>query len=203
MKLNLQSDLPTGIVMFGGHGSASMLEIAKRVDQSSNIVQLIFLCGHNVELAAKIRNLRLTKPAHIEGFTTRVDYFMSLADFFIGKAGPGSISEALQFSLPVIVEQNSRTMPQERYNGPWLAEKRLGIVVRDFRKIGDAVEQLLEKSTFAELRQNVSRYKNCAVFEVPLILDQVFVRKTAESLHAPSTWPSVDPFANVAWAGLT
>src|ERR1700730_16625118 len=174
VKLGLQSDLPTGIVMFGGHGSASMLEIAKRVDQSSNNVQLIFLCGHNVELAAKIRNLRLTKPALIEGFTTRVDYFMSLADFFIGKAGPGSISEALQFGLPLVVEQNSCTMPQERYNGPWLAEKRLGIVVRDFRKVGDALEQLLEKSTFAELRQNVSRYKNYAVFEVPLILDQVF-----------------------------
>ena len=79
----------------------------------------------------------------IEGFTTKVDYFMSLADFFIGKPGPGSISEALQFGLPVIVEHNARTMPQERYNGTWLVEKRMGMVVRDFREIGTAVEQLL------------------------------------------------------------
>jgi hypothetical protein len=203
MKLGLEADLPTGIVMFGGHGSASMLEIAKRMDQSRNQVQLIFLCGHNVELAAKIKNLRLAKPAHIEGFTTQVDHFMSLADFFVGKPGPGSISEALQFGLPAIVERNSRTMPQERYNGTWLMEKRLGMVVPDFREIGAAVEQLLEKSTFEELRHNVSQYKNYAIFEIPLILDQMMVSKTTESLKVPPTITSVDQFANLAWAGLT
>ena len=201
VKLGLKPDLPTGIVMFGGQGSASMLEIAKRLEQSSNQLQLIFLCGHNLELAAKLRSLGLTKPAVIEGFTTQVDYFMSLADFFIGKPGPGSISEALQFGLPVIVEHNARTMPQERYNGTWLVEKRLGMVVQDFREIGTAVEQLLAEATFAEFRRNVSAYKNYAIFEVPLILDQMMAEKAIESMDVVSTLASVDPFASVAWAG--
>jgi hypothetical protein len=94
-------------------------------------------------------------------------------------------------------------MPQERYNGTWLTEKRLGMVVPDFREIGAAVEQLLEKSTFDELRHNVSQYKNYAIFEIPLILDQMIVSKTMESLEAPPTVTSVDQFANLAWAGLT
>jgi hypothetical protein len=203
IRLGLKPDLPTGIVMFGGHGSASMLEIAKRMDRSPSQVQLIFLCGHNVELAARIRNLRLSKPAVIEEFTTRVDYFMSLADFFIGKAGPGSISEALQFGLPVIVERNSRTMPQERYNGTWLTEKRLGIVVPDFSGIGSVVERLLTNSTLRELRDNVNAYENHAVFEIPLILDRVLANKAMESWQAPSTLAFGDSLANVAWAGLT
>ena len=203
IRLGLKPDLPTGIVMFGGHGSASMLEIAKRMDRSASRVQLIFLCGHNHELAAKIRSLQLAMPAVIEEFTTRVDYFMSLADFFIGKAGPGSISEALQFGLPVIVERNSRTLPQERYNGTWLAEKRLGIVVPDFSEIGPLVEQLLTNSTLRDLRDNVSRYENYAVFEVPLILDRVMASKAMESWQAPSTLAFGDPLANLAWAGLT
>ena len=203
IKVGLKPDLPTGIVMFGGQGSASMIEIAKRLDQSPNPHQLIFLCGHNLELAAKLRGLGLTKPAVIEGFTTQVDYFMSLADFFIGKPGPGSISEALQFGLPVIVEHNARTMPQERYNGTWLVEKRLGMVVPDFREIGAAVEQLLTESTFAEFRRNVSAYKNYAIFEVPLILDQMMAEKAIETMGAVSPLATVDPFANVAWAGLT
>ena len=203
LKRGLRPDLPTGIVMFGGQGSASMLEIAKRLDQSSNQLQLIFLCGHNLELAAKLRSLGLTKPAVIEGFTTEVDYFMSLADFFIGKPGPGSISEALQFGLPVIVEHNARTMPQERYNGTWLVEKRLGVLVPDFREIGAAVEQLLTEATFAEFRRNVSAYKNYAVFEVPLILDQIMAEKAIETMGVVSRLASVDPFANMAWAGLT
>jgi UDP-N-acetylglucosamine:LPS N-acetylglucosamine transferase len=203
ITLSLRPDLPTGIVMFGGHGSASMLEIAKRMDRSSSEVQLIFLCGHNRDLAAKIRNLSLTMPAVIEEFTPRVEHFMSLADFFIGKAGPGSMSEALQFGLPVIVERNSRTLPQERYNGTWLTEKGLGVVVPDFDRIGSLVEQMLANSTLQQLRDNVSRYENYAVFEVPLILDRVMASKAMESWHAPSTFTSVNPLANVAWAGLT
>ena len=202
-KLNLKPDLPTGIVMFGGHGSAAMLEIAKRVDESSVDVQLIFLCGHNVELSGKIRSLQLTKPALIEDFTTRVEYFMSLADVFIGRAGPGSISEALQFGLPLIVEDKSRTMPQERYNPQWLTEKRLGIAVRDFGEIATAIEQLLEKSLFAEFRENVSNCNNYAIFEVPLILDQIATRKATDSIQIAPTLTSVDPFGRVAWAGLT
>jgi 1,2-diacylglycerol 3-beta-galactosyltransferase len=203
VKLGLRADLPTGIVMFGGQGSASMIEIAKRLDHSSRQLQLIFLCGHNLELATKLRGLGLTKPAVIEGFTPQVDYFMSLADFFIGKPGPGSISEALQFGLPVIVEHNARTMPQERYNGTWLIEKRLGMVVPDFREIAGAVEQLLTDATFAELQRNVSAYKNYAIFEIPLILDQMMAEKAIESMGVVSPLATIDPFASVAWAGLT
>jgi len=203
VKLSLRPDVPTGVVMFGGQGSASMLEIAKRLDESANQVQLIFLCGHNLELATRLRALGLAKPAVIEGFTTRVDYFMSLVDFFIGKPGPGSISEALQFGLPVIVEKNASTMPQERYNGEWLVENRLGMVVRDFREIGNAVKELLTEGTFEKFRRNVGAYQNHAIFEVPLILDRVMAEKAVESMNVMSPLASVDPFANVAWAGLT
>jgi hypothetical protein len=203
LKLGLKPDLPTGVVMFGGHGSAAMLEIAKRLQESSNQVQMIFLCGHNLDLAAKLRSLHLTKPAVIEGFTAKVDYFMALGDFFIGKPGPGSISEALQFGLPVIVEHNARTMPQERYNCTWLLERRMGMVVQDFRDIGTAVKQLLEPATFAECRRNVSAYQNHAIFEVPLVLDQLMAERSIEAMAAVSTSAPIDPFASVAWAGLT
>jgi len=41
---------------------------------------------------------------------------MQLSDYFVGKLGPESVSEALVIGLPVIVERNARTMVQERYN---------------------------------------------------------------------------------------
>ena len=203
IRLGLQPHRPTGIVMFGGHGSASMLDIAKQMDRHAGQAQLIFLCGHNVELAAKIRNLRLNMPVVVEEFTTQVDYFMSVADFFIGKAGPGSISEALQFGLPVIVERNARTMPQERYNATWLTEQRLGIVVPGFDNIGTVIEQLIANAALRELQDNVSRYENHAIFEIPLILDRVMANRVVESWRVPSMPASVAPFGAVAWAGLT
>jgi len=59
-------------------------------------------------------------------FTTNMPYYMQLADFSIGKPGPGSIAEALAMALPAIVENNAWTLPQERYNTKWVREKEVG-----------------------------------------------------------------------------
>ncbi len=150
-----------------------MFDIAKRLDESDSGVQLIMLCGHNQELAAQLRSLKTKKPIAVHGFTQNVESYMALADFFIGKPGPGSISEALQFHLPVIVECNAKTLPQERYNAEWLTEKGFGIVVSNFREIAPTVQRLLQDTTFDQLRRNASAYSNGALFEVPDISKNV------------------------------
>jgi len=184
-RLGLLPDVPTGVVLFGGHGSPAMVEIARRLDQSAVPVQLIMLCGHSRKVFDELKSSTLTKKIHVEGFTKDVDYYMSLADFLIGKAGPGSISEALQFHLPVIVERNASTMPQEHYNTVWLEEQRMGIVLGSFREIASGVEKLLEPATFAEFRGNVEKYSNRALFEVPEILEDVSRRGSADAITEP------------------
>src|SRR5271155_1800253 len=49
-RLGLRRDLPTGVVLFGGHGSQVMLDIAERLDRSPLELQLIFVCGNNQKL---------------------------------------------------------------------------------------------------------------------------------------------------------
>jgi len=171
-RLGLEPDCPTGIVLFGGHGSQVMVDITKKLNEAGSGVQLILICGHNQKLAVRLKGLRTRKPIAVIGFVQNVEYYMALADFFIGKPGPGSISEALQFHLPVIVECNSKTLPQERYNAEWVTEKGYGIVVPSFRKIALAVQRLLQNATFDEFRRKVSEYSNRALFEVPIILEQ-------------------------------
>jgi len=178
-RLGLEPDCPTGIVLFGGHGSRVMVDIAKKLDQSKAEVQLILICGHNRKLAAELRSLKTRKPMLVEGFTSNVEHYMSLADFFIGKPGPGSISEALQCHLPVIVECNARTLPQERYNAQWVTEMGCGIVVKSFREIASSVERLLDASTFEDLHRKASMYSNRALSEIPLILEECLRRATA------------------------
>jgi len=172
MRLGLAPDCPTGIVLFGGHGSRVMVDITKRLDRIDRDLQLILICGHNHKLAAELKALKTRKRIRVEGFTSNVEYYMSLADFFIGKPGPGSISEALQFHLPVIVECNSKTLPQERFNAKWVTEKGFGVVISTFREIAPSVERLLDSSTFQQIRNNVSAYSNRALAEVPVILEK-------------------------------
>ena len=95
---------------------------------------------------------------------------MSLADFFIGKPGPGSISEAIEMGLPVIVERNAWTLPQERYNCDWVLERQAGLVLSSFRLIGPAVDELLEPANLESYRARVAAIRNRAVFEIPDML---------------------------------
>jgi UDP-N-acetylglucosamine:LPS N-acetylglucosamine transferase len=175
-RLGLRPDLPTGLVLFGGHGSNVMLEIAERLDKSPLDLQLIFVCGKNEKLANALRTRESRVPCFVEGFTTRVNEYMQLADFFIGKPGPGSVSEALAMQLPVIVECNAWTLPQERYNAEWIVEKEVGLVLRSFDKIDAAVAQLIEPAALGRYRANAAALHNRAVFEIPDILEQIFER---------------------------
>ena len=184
-RLGLERDCRTGIVLFGGHGSNVMVDIVRRIDQSGADVQLILICGHNQKLEAEIKALRTRKPKLVLGFTQNVEHYMGLSDFFIGKPGPGSISEALQFHLPVLVECNNKTLPQERYNAEWVLENGFGIVVPTFREIALAVERLIEPSVFDEFCRKTNTYSNRALFEVAEILETCYQRtnpdKTAQT----------------------
>jgi hypothetical protein len=171
-SVGLAPDRKTGLVLFGGQGSRVMLEIARRL-RSFPDLQLIFISGKNQALENDLWKTQFKIPVFVEGFTKRIPYYMSLADFFIGKPGPGSISEALVMGLPVIVERNARTLPQERFNAEWIQAQGVGLVVRSFRHIAQAVEQILEPATFSGFLRSVSALRNRAVFEVPEILADI------------------------------
>ncbi|MCZ2497639.1 galactosyldiacylglycerol synthase [Xylophilus sp. Kf1] len=159
--LGLDPDRPTGIVMFGGHGSMEMVRIARQLRDR----QLILMCGHHQALAERLRALVPDAPHAVVGFTQAVAQHLRLADFFIGKPGPGSLSEALQQGLPVLTVSGAGTMPQERYNAEWVTENGLGMVLPSLRCIAPAVAELLRR--LPEFQARVQRFDNRAIFEVP------------------------------------
>jgi len=172
-KLGLDPSLPTGLLLFGGQGSPVMADIVRRLDRSGLDLQLVAICGHNDRLRRRLAAMKTRFPLCVEGFTNQVPYYMHLSDFFIGKPGPGSISEALAMKLPVIVERNAWTLPQERYNADWILEHGVGIVVPTFRRITRAVTELLQPGRLAALRARAAALNNRAVFELPEILARI------------------------------
>jgi UDP-N-acetylglucosamine:LPS N-acetylglucosamine transferase len=99
---------------------------------------------------------------------------MWLSDFFIGKPGPGSVSEALAMRLPVIVHDNVTTLAQERYNVRWIREQGVGIAVRRIKDVPEAVSQLLEPVNYRGMLDRIEALNNRAVFEVPAVIEQIF-----------------------------
>jgi UDP-N-acetylglucosamine:LPS N-acetylglucosamine transferase len=185
-RLGLRADLPTGIMLFGGQGSWRMLDLARRLEACRQPLQMIVICGRNERLTERARKLKTSYPLHVVGFTSDVPRYMQLSDFFIGKPGPGSISEALAMKLPVLIERNAWTLPQERYNADWVLEKGVGMVVANFRHIAEAVDRLLEPKAFAEFRERAGRIRNRAVFEVPEILQRILRETDNQDLAGPA-----------------
>jgi 1,2-diacylglycerol 3-beta-galactosyltransferase len=179
-RLGLSPYLPTGLVMFGGFGSRRMITIARRVAEAGLRTQLIFLCGHNLKLRERLAALDLPFPHHIAGFTYEIPYFMRLADYFIGKPGPGSISEALVMKLPVIVDRNASTMVQERYNTDWVLENGVGVVLRSFNEIAEGVGAMLDAARHANFRFKLRSMNNRAVFEIPDMLETLMAPGCSE-----------------------
>jgi len=176
--LGLDRNLPTALLMFGGEGSTKMLDIARRLNESSLDLQIIAICGKNSKLEAQMRDMPRRIPMHVEGFTREVPRFMRLSDFFIGKPGPGSISEAIALGLPVIVESNSWTLPQERYNAEWVEEESVGIALSSFRgQIVDAVRRMTDPRQRCRFQERVAEHTNRAVFEIPQILERILERR--------------------------
>lgn len=173
VRLKLDPNLPTGLVLFGGEGSNVMLRIAERLGNSSTDLQLIMICGRNSDLRGHLGRLQTRNKLFLEGFTKQIPYYMHLSDFFIGKPGPGSISESVQMKLPVIVERNSWTLPQERYNADWVREKGVGIVLENFREIETAVKNLLADHRLEAMRQRIGTMNNQAVYEIPPLLERI------------------------------
>jgi len=135
-------------------------------------------------------NRRRRLRSFVEGFTTQVPFYMLLSDFFIGKPGPGCVSEAVAMRLPVIVERNAWTLPQERYNAEWVLEKHLGLVVRGPHQIPAAVKKLLEHGNLARFRVNAAAIRNRAVYEIPGILRRIVEGSANNPALEPEKSPS-------------
>jgi 1,2-diacylglycerol 3-beta-galactosyltransferase len=172
-KLGLDPALPTGMVMFGGEGSSVMAAIAERVGNSAANLQLIMICGKNEKIRRRVGQLKTRNKIHLEGFTKEIPYFMSLCDFFIGKPGPGSISEAMKMKLPVFLERNAWTLPQERYNADWVTEQGVGTVLKNFTSIEEAVRTALTNGALRQMKAKAAALDNRAVFEIPDILAKI------------------------------
>ena len=184
--LGLIANLPTAIVLFGGYGSNVIYDIVQQIDEARLPLQMILVCGKNEKLAARLRAAKFSLPLHIIGFTREVNRLMHAADFLIGKPGPGSIAEAMISGLPVLVECNSSTLPQERYNTEWVAEKQVGVVVKSLKNAVPAVRSLLEPGKLPALQHNVKSLHNRALFEIADFLSTQLQENPAPQIASPN-----------------
>jgi len=90
---------------------------------------------------------------------------------FIGKPGPGSISEALSNGCPWLSMQ-CLDSAQERYNAVWFAKKTWEWSCKS-QTSASAVAELLQPGELPRIRERAAGMRNRAVYEIPEIFEKI------------------------------
>ena len=102
-----------------------LAKTAAEIDASGLDVAQVIVCGRNQRLKADLEAQRWENPTCIYGFVREMPDFMRAADFIVTKAGPGTIAEALNAQLPIILY--SKLPGQEDGNVSFVEEEGAGV----------------------------------------------------------------------------
>ena len=116
---------PIVLLVGGGEGMGPLAKTAQAIDQSGLDVALMIVCGRNQRLKASLEECQWENPTWIYGFTREMPDFMRASDFIVTKAGPGTIAEALNAELPIILY--SKLPGQEDGNVTFVEEEGAGV----------------------------------------------------------------------------
>jgi len=125
-KLGWPEERPIVLMVGGGEGMGPLAKTAYAIDASGLDVGLVIVCGRNQRLKASLESYHWENPTMIYGFTHDMPDFMRASDYIVTKAGPGTIAEALNAELPIILysklpgqEDGNVTFVQEEGAGVW------------------------------------------------------------------------------------
>jgi 1,2-diacylglycerol 3-beta-galactosyltransferase len=124
-KLGWPLDKPIVLLVGGGEGMGPLAKTAQAIDASGLDVGLAIVCGRNQRLKASLELCVWENPTQIYGFTREMPELMRASDFIVTKAGPGTIAEALNAELPIILY--SKLPGQEDGNVTFVQEEGAGI----------------------------------------------------------------------------
>jgi 1,2-diacylglycerol 3-beta-galactosyltransferase len=124
-KLGWPLDKPIVLMVGGGDGMGPLGKTAREIDASGLDVGLVVVCGRNQRLKTNLEAQQWENPTLIYGFTRDMPDFMRAADFIVTKAGPGTIAEALNAELPIILY--SKLPGQEDGNVTFVVEEGAGV----------------------------------------------------------------------------
>jgi 1,2-diacylglycerol 3-beta-galactosyltransferase len=113
------------LLVGGGEGMGPLEETAHAVANSGLPISLAIIAGRNRKLQARLRAESWPAPTFVYGFVKEMPDFMRAADVLVTKAGPGTISEALNAGLPMILY--SRLPGQEDGNISYVVSEGAGV----------------------------------------------------------------------------
>ncbi len=124
-RLGWPMDRPMVLAVGGSEGMGPMFDTARAIARQPGEFGLAVVAGRNQRLKKRLEATTWEVPTFIYGFVTDMPELMQAASLLVTKAGPGTITEALNAGLPMVLY--SRLPGQEEGNVDYVIEKGVGV----------------------------------------------------------------------------
>jgi 1,2-diacylglycerol 3-beta-galactosyltransferase len=138
-RLGWPQNLPVVLLVGGGEGMGPLKKTAYAIAKAGLPLSLVVIAGRNQELKQELEASHWPIPTFIYGFLRDMPDFMQAADVLVSKAGPGTISEALNAGLPIILY--SRLPGQEDGNVSYIVSEGAGVWAPNPNQIVSALRE--------------------------------------------------------------
>jgi 1,2-diacylglycerol 3-beta-galactosyltransferase len=189
LRLGLQPDRFTVLVMGGGEGIGGLDTIARQLAKTNLPLQLIVVAGRNPALHKCLSRQQheWSVPHRVFGFAHNVPDLMHASDVVVTKAGSVTIAESLACGLPVIL--SSVIEGQESGNVDFLVRHGVGGLARRVEDIVETVQRLyhLDEESMSAIRRRARQLSTpAASFDIASqILFALNTSKQIEQINAP------------------
>jgi 1,2-diacylglycerol 3-beta-galactosyltransferase len=123
-ELDWPTDRPVVLLMGGGEGMGPLFDTATAIAAPGGDFALAVICGRNRRLKRDLEAQDWPVPTRLYGFERRIPQMMQAADLLVTKAGPGTIAEAINAGLPMVLY--SRLPGQEDGNVTYVVDEGVG-----------------------------------------------------------------------------
>jgi 1,2-diacylglycerol 3-beta-galactosyltransferase len=141
-QLGWPQDLPMILIVGGGDGMGPLEQTARAIADAGLEAGLAVVTGRNAPLKTRLEAYKWTQPTFLYGFVRNMPTLMHAADILVTKAGPGTVSEALNTGLPMALYNY---LPgQEEGNVTYVVEQGAGVWTPKPDQIVAAIRTWLE-----------------------------------------------------------
>lgn len=117
-------DRPVVLLIGGGEGMGPIYQTVRAISETPMALSVAVVAGRNQALRSKIEETEWAVPVFSYGFERRLPEMMRAASLLVTKAGPGTIAEAINAGLPLVLYD--RLPGQEDGNVAYVVENGVG-----------------------------------------------------------------------------
>lgn len=156
-KLHLDPNKYTIILQPAAEKVKATIKMVNEIRDHFHDINLIVICGRNLELFPKLEAFDHQKNTRIIGWTDQMPAFIKSADLIITKAGGATVMECIAAEKPMIITQ---VIPgQEMGNAELIKLHEVGIVQKDAKmSIIECIEYIRQNQK--RIQQNLAKLSN-------------------------------------------